>query len=788
MARLIAGETAQLTVKDQDGVPVDAADVNFTSSSDAIATVDAEGVVTGNAGGEVTITATLKDNAEVSNTVTLTVVELPNGRKTAQWLASEQGFGDYEQPTSSTITDGYTVAFGASGNLKPYYSDFTGQMYLQNGTSLTIAGENIVEIVITYGAYPLVLSASEGTLVRNNANSTYTWTGLSNSVTFTHGSDTGRLIGIDVTYALTVNEPETVELRGKFNGWNANKNVLTKVAGADYVYEGTLDLTNDPTNQDFKLLIDNGGQDNKGWIGYGKVGSDLTLDTPDNWIVDDNGNDHNLLLKNIEIDYATYLVTATWDAGEDPYTGWTLKVEGVTPREPVYSVTGQSPGGWGGKADPLFGTGWDSTIEANELQKSADADNLYTWTKEGVELSAGNIDFKVIKYHRYAGEQGGLEWPSSNYVKAVEEAGTYDVTITFNSTTGEITIDLTEQVVEKSFFATFVNTDGWTDLHVYGYDSNGEVTAAWPGDELEATGETLDVFDSTFDTYSFGFVSEPTDIIITGYKDNELKRTNPDGQGGMPFVKDALYSVDGYASGVTGRLLFTDDENQFKPEDYVNISDQKVLVSYARKFVKDRMSTVVLPVNLPAYFADANNSACVGSFYELTAYEDGILKFTDKADGFIGYKPYAFLPNADGYLLTNIPAAQLTKATVNATQVGEATMTFFTEETDLHSDATTTYYGFDSADGTFVKASYAIAPAFRAFITVPTSAAKYDTLLLNFGGNDAGNDDAVVDGISSLRAAIADGTAQVYDLQGRRVVNPSARGIYIVNGTKIVVK
>lgn len=72
-AEVQAGKTVQLTVKDQGNNAVAASKVTFESSAEAIATVDENGVVTGVAEGEVTITAKLKDNTEISNTVSITV-------------------------------------------------------------------------------------------------------------------------------------------------------------------------------------------------------------------------------------------------------------------------------------------------------------------------------------------------------------------------------------------------------------------------------------------------------------------------------------------------------------------------------------------------------------------------------------------------------------------------------------------------------------------------------------------------------------------------------------------
>ena len=72
-AEVQVSKTVQLTVKDQDNNAVAASQVTFVSSDDAIATVDENGVVTGVAEGEVTITAKLKDNTAISNTVSINV-------------------------------------------------------------------------------------------------------------------------------------------------------------------------------------------------------------------------------------------------------------------------------------------------------------------------------------------------------------------------------------------------------------------------------------------------------------------------------------------------------------------------------------------------------------------------------------------------------------------------------------------------------------------------------------------------------------------------------------------
>lgn len=79
-ATVAVGKTLQLTVKNQGNNTLDASNITFESSDDTKATVSVDGVVTGVAEGDVTITATVKGSAPaISNTINLTVVPAPAG-------------------------------------------------------------------------------------------------------------------------------------------------------------------------------------------------------------------------------------------------------------------------------------------------------------------------------------------------------------------------------------------------------------------------------------------------------------------------------------------------------------------------------------------------------------------------------------------------------------------------------------------------------------------------------------------------------------------------------------
>ena len=99
-----------------------------------------------------------------------------------------------------------------------------------------------------------------------------------------------------------------------------------------------------------------------------------------------------------------------------------------------------------GSNTALFGTSWDPSNTANDMTLE---NGLYTWTKSGVSLDA-QFMFKVCKDHGW-----GTAYPASDYVQAVSEPASYDVTITFNESTQAVNCTLTKvgsaEEVEHTF-------------------------------------------------------------------------------------------------------------------------------------------------------------------------------------------------------------------------------------------------------------------------------------------------------------------------------------------------
>ena len=311
-----------------------------------------------------------------------------------------------------------------------------------------------------------------------------------------------------------------------------------------------------------------------------------------------------------------------------------------------------------------------------------------------------------------------------------------------------------ENIKYADYTVKFVDVAGWGQVNIHAWNNDGASTS-WPGVPGELAG-TINVFGVEADVYTctVSLPSAPAFLIF-----NNGNGTQSEGDS---FVEGATYSYDDTEMCY---FLFTDDADQFKPEENIDVNAK---ASYARKFTPGVLSTVVLPFAIGADVAEE-----AGTFYRVTSIENGYIH--GKSEIPAPYVPYVFMP-AKEYPFTNINIGQLPKVDEGKVNIDGAVFEFVTEETDLESGGAFDFYGF--RNGEFVKAAFAKANPFRAYFKAPHSGNAPETLLWF--------DDSTT-GITMLKANIESGKAEVYDLQGRRVMNP-VRGLYIVNGKKAVVK
>jgi hypothetical protein len=157
-----------------------------------------------------------------------------------------------------------------------------------------------------------------------------------------------------------------------------------------------------------------------------------------------------------------FLGTSSWADAQFDYL-WIEKTADVTPvPESPYSIAGAP-------AD-LFGASWDPTATATNMTLNTET-GLYEWSKSDVTLAAGTVEFKVVVNHSW-----DEAYPSSNYALTIAEDGEYDVTITFNAETKDITASATkkgEAVIEKTY--TVAGTENLFGSNWSSSDTNNDM-------------------------------------------------------------------------------------------------------------------------------------------------------------------------------------------------------------------------------------------------------------------------------------------------------------------------
>ena len=158
----------------------------------------------------------------------------------------------------------------------------------------------------------------------------------------------------------------------------------------------------------------------------------------------------------------TYSIKITFDPTTGTITPTIESCEAA--EEPIvhtYTVVGQAV---------LCESDWNISDATNDMTL---VDGLYVWTKENVELRS-NAEFRIVKDHAY-----DEAYPSGNYVIDLanyEGAAIYNVTITFNAETKEITVAMEKTgdvtPVVYTYYLMGVNGDWTTGIEMVRNEAN----------------------------------------------------------------------------------------------------------------------------------------------------------------------------------------------------------------------------------------------------------------------------------------------------------------------------
>jgi hypothetical protein len=272
------------------------------------------------------------------------------------------------------------------------------------------------------------------------------------------------------------------------------------------------------------------------------------------------------------------------------------------------------------------------------------------------------------------------------------------------------------------------------------------------------------------------------------------------------YFVDEGKSLDGITEnvvigGVAANVVLEDNLYGFyTPIDFTatNISYTRTETSYLDKTSQKGWTTIVLP------FAPAGIETYVGKTrYELEWFKNAsetnknlwLMEFYDEHDGIVefGYagstleanKPYIMGLPGDSYgnkwSLKGLPITfYAADATIKANAKAVITGTNYKfVGTTLQQGSMDNIYKLNLDGDQFVKGTASIDP-FRAFFAPTSTAATAELLSIGFGGSTT-----AIQTMDVERGTLNDNN--VYNLNGQRVAQPT-KGLYIVNGRKVVIK
>ena len=120
------------------------------------------------------------------------------------------------------------------------------------------------------------------------------------------------------------------------------------------------------------------------------------------------------------------------------------------------------------------GLSWDQTSSTNDMVADG---NVFKLVKEGIELSAGTIEYKIVEDHAWT-----KSYPQNgNASFTIEKGGKYDVTFTLDLTASpkySVLAELKEEVVVLPSIAMHGNfTGSWTDTENFTQAENKETAS-----------------------------------------------------------------------------------------------------------------------------------------------------------------------------------------------------------------------------------------------------------------------------------------------------------------------
>lgn len=696
-------------------------------------------------------------------------------------------------------------------------------------------------------------------------------------VTITFNEETKA---INATFEKQVENAEitSVQIFGTLDNWNTNYNFgAVESANTPNVYTSTIPLWLNLEDYVFELKVnpnpDDSNDPNTKLVHF----SDIAIDpaTPEGWLVE--GSNDMIVLKNSISGYAIYNLTATWTPGPDASKGWTLKVEGVTPRQTV-TATFVNGANWEGD---LYAYAWKKNSSNEDVAVTA------AWpgnkmTKNSEKETINGVEYDVWTFTLPLGSNNEPQFiifsdgtTTNKTADLVFENGKkYTETVPGNAEIESVIVTVPYAPIDP---INITNKKQEVDgKYVYSIDMDLSVVLDDIPFNFTINGETLPVSADMLDpsennlleTISIPISSYLLKNVGSGYAVYTATATwtpNPDATSQWKLL---VVGKDQRPEATTYSILYntTGAENDWKVGDTMTESDGEFTATIKNKpgmlfaiaptgsvgVMGIQWGQIIRPVtdgnNWEIDFADyngttelnangkvwaideANNADVIINF---TPGETGTFTITNELEFTIGQYGYSTYSNSRKYKVVDAAANFVTVSGSEATLVpqeegavlpamtgagkrsgiiisGTAGAKAIIKSANQSDDAVDssanllagsgdnsynigtqfaegdeyTAYIFTKPDGKdlgFYKldpSQGATLAAHKAFLAVPMTGGAPQ--FIGFGGT-TGIDATLNDNGQMINDNV------IYDLSGRRVMNPT-KGLYIINGKKVVIK
>ena len=163
------------------------------------------------------------------------------------------------------------------------------------------------------------------------------------------------------------------------------------------------------------------------------VKNELKILKNHNWFIEVHPEKANYVFKVEET--GIYDVTIQFNANNFEINVKTTKTGDAVIGEKTWTVVGFGA---------ILGKEWDQTATENDMIKQED-NVTYILTKTNLTLTKGTYKYKICANHGWAENYGGNNDPEGNAAINITADGIYDLTITFNSETQEVSCDVTKK-------------------------------------------------------------------------------------------------------------------------------------------------------------------------------------------------------------------------------------------------------------------------------------------------------------------------------------------------------